>query len=108
MSHRNDDKYAAFAPEGPPAHMDDLEDLWHGGPQDNDGWFAFFQTYGATSENYNDAAYEFLIARGMTAAALPDMWAEFWAGGGVVGLTNNVINGVDNVINGVDNVVTVI
>lgn len=80
MPHRNDDKHAellsdALLTEG---QIDDLEDLKHSGPQDNDGWLAYFKANGATSNNYNDAAYEFLVALLVPAGALPDMWAYAW------------------------------
>ena len=79
MSQRSDCKNAVLATLAAQAgQTDDLEDIFHGGPQDNDGWLAYFQANGATSGEYNDAAYEWLIAEGVTAAALSDMWYEMW------------------------------
>jgi len=115
MGHRNDDKYAALLTltAQSDGQIDDLEELFHapeGTSQDNDRWQAYF--LGALSEvdsrDYNDLAYDFLIAEGMTPAALPDMWAELWASGGPSPpvTTNNVVYGLDNVVSGANNVVT--
>lgn len=91
MGHRNDDKHTALTP---PGQTDDLEQAFHGGPQDNDGWLAYFQANGATSDEYNTAAKEFLLAQGIADGALPDMWAEYWAGGGVppVDILTNLVS----------------
>ncbi len=42
-----------------------------------DGQLAFYKTNGATANNTTDAAYEFLLARGVTAGYVNDMWEEF-------------------------------
>jgi len=40
---------------------------------------AYYKTNGATSNDLQDAEYEFLIAQGATPATIPDMWFE-WLG----------------------------
>ena len=72
------------------------------GGQINDGTLAHYQAYGATSNDFNTAEYEFLVANGATpghnhdmwrellvpllgySAALPDMLQDFWCNFGGV------------------------
>lgn len=88
MTHRTDDKHAQLlrltgAASG---QVNDLEQQWllsvvvaPLGDQLNDLWLAFFIQTGATSGDFNTAAYEYLIIMGVPAGALPDMWAYAWA-----------------------------
>ena len=45
--------------------------------QYNECQLAYFQANGATSNQKNDAAYEFLLAQGAAPAQLNDMWFEY-------------------------------
>jgi hypothetical protein len=44
----------------------------------NDLWLAEFKAAGATSGDFNTAAYEYLIIQGVTPGALSEMWDAFW------------------------------
>jgi hypothetical protein len=97
---------------GTNTNIDDLESLYLeslGATADthvNNQWMEVFLDNGATSANWNDAAVEFLDALGATGDGLPAKWYWFWVtNGGVIAVTNNVINGANNVINGANNVV---
>jgi hypothetical protein len=115
MPHRGDCKHTALLTNTGEitGHVDDLEQLWleteTGSTGNvNDLWMEIFLANGATSGDFNDAADEFLQFIGVTAAALPDMWTEFWCVfGGIITPpeTFNVIDGLDNVVDGADNVV---
>jgi len=51
----------------------------------NDLLLGYYQDNGAVSNNLNEAEYEFLLAQGMTAAALPDMWEALLSSLGYTG-----------------------
>jgi hypothetical protein len=140
MPHRGDCKHTALLTNTGEVtgHVDDLEQLWletqTGSTGNvNDLWMEVFLANGATSGDFNTAAYEFLLGIGTTAAALPDMWTEFWCvfggiitpaapaypyevelGAGIVNYEVDLAATVDyeinititsNVIDGLDNVV---
>lgn len=85
---RNDDKHThllTLTGESS-GQTDDLEKQWlesavGAAGHNNDLWLAYFQANGATSGDFNTAAYEHLIAVGVPAGALPDMWAYGWENG---------------------------
>jgi hypothetical protein len=95
MSHVNDLKLASLETlTGTTGHIDDLELAWlttvvvtPAGNQVNDLWLRLFLENGATSGEFNTAAYEFLSGLGYT-GALNDMWYSYWgdAGGGGGGI----------------------
>lgn len=66
-------------------HINDDILVATGGPTVFDGLLTYYQTNGATSNHLRDAEYEFLIAQGVIAAAIPDMWYEFLIGKGYSG-----------------------
>ena len=70
------------------AQIDDLEREWllsklpaPDGEQSNDLWLQLFQANGATSDNFNDAASQFLTVQGFT-GDLNQQWFDYWAAGG--------------------------
>ena len=52
--------------------------------QINEKWVAVFQLFGATSDQFNTAAQEFLIGQGAPYDNLPQNWVWFWENGGIV------------------------
>jgi hypothetical protein len=65
--------------------IDDLEWLWlqakvlaPAGLQINDLYMQMFKEGGAVSDEFNTAAYEWLVIQGVTPGALPDMWDIWW------------------------------
>ena len=76
--------------EQPELNIDDLEydylSLLGAADDDhiNEKWLTVFQAFGATSDNFNDAAQEFLIGQGAPYDTLPDNWVWFWEQGGIV------------------------
>lgn len=73
MPHINDAKYAKLGGTG---HISDLQDTFHGGPQDNDGWYAEF---GGT-EQWNDDAMTWLAASPQDAIGghINDRFFDYW------------------------------
>jgi hypothetical protein len=77
-------------------HVDDLEQLWletETGTTGhvNDLWMLVFQANGATSDDWNTAAKQFLLDVDVTDGALPDMWTEFWCDkGGILPVLDEV------------------
>ena len=80
-------------------NIDDLEQAWliteaSNFDHVNGMWREVFQANGATNENWNSAAYEFLTGLGFS-GSITDMWHDYWAAGGGVGdivdLTQNLI-----------------
>lgn len=55
----------------------------------SDGLMAFYLANGATSGSVRDAAYEFLVARGIPESSSSDMWRTFLSG--IVGVTDGTI-----------------
>ena len=60
-----------------------------GGASVTDGLLAFYKLNGATSNSIKDAAYEFLLARGVADTSVIDMWTIFLTG--VAGITPGTI-----------------
>ena len=117
MTQRNDDKLARLLvlTGEVTGDVDDLERDWllsevvtPLGEHIDDLWLAYFLENGATSGDFNTAAFEYLIAVGATSAALPDMWAEAWADSLIGGTPtpDNVVSGANNVVSGANNVVS--
>ena len=68
----------------PAAGAGALATLTPKGDQNNDLWMQLFQANGATSDQFNDAASEFLTGQGFT-GDLNQQWFDYWeAGGGVI------------------------
>lgn len=70
------------------SHINDLARDWlltqvvaPAGTHLNDLWLQFFKENGATSNNFNTAAFQFLGLLGFT-GALNDRWHAYWLGGG--------------------------
>ena len=61
------------------------------GPQINDGLLNHYQTNGATSNELQDAEYEFLISNGATPAQIQDMWFELLRAAGYTGSLNDML-----------------
>jgi len=80
MTHRSDDKGTVISAVG--TEVEYLQSLGATSNNVNDAWYQLFVIGGATALNWNVAAYQFLVAWGATSTCLPDMWAEYWAGGG--------------------------
>ena len=81
-------------------HIDDLEDTWlksvvvaAKGNTTNDLWLAYFLENGATSGDFNTAAFEYLGVQGHT-GALSDRWDKFWAAGGPSGAVSAEVQAV--------------
>ena len=74
----------------PKLHIDDLEYDYLsllGAADDaqiNKKWIEVFQLFGATSDQFNTAAQEFLIGQGAPYETLPNNWVWFWENGGIV------------------------
>ena len=65
--------------------------------QINFKWVEVFQLFGATSDQFNTAAMEFLILQGAPYDNLPQNWVWFWDNGGIViGPTKGMIDASDN------------
>jgi len=54
----------------------------------NERRLAYFKNQGATSDNYNDAQKEFLLAEGQQPGHIDDMWYSYL--GGFFGLTGTL------------------
>jgi len=57
----------------------------------NEMWIKLFHSQGATSDNFNEAAYEYLTLLGCTQKALPEKWYCYWFNGGGGGLPDGVM-----------------
>jgi hypothetical protein len=55
------------------------------GPQIDEGRLQHYQANGATSNNLNDAEYQYLVARGIAPGVLADMWNTYLTGKGYSG-----------------------
>ena len=65
--------------------------------QINFKWIEVFQIFGATSDQFNDAAQQFLIGQGAPYDNLPQNWVWFWENGGIViGPTKGMIDASGN------------
>ncbi len=62
-----------------------------GGTQISDSLLAYYQLNGATSGVLHDAEYEFLIARGVAASQLNDMWFSYLTGKAYTGSLNDML-----------------
>jgi hypothetical protein len=90
MSHVNDLKLSALETlTGTTGHINDLTVTWlltavvsAVGNQINDLWRQLFLENGATSEDFNTAASEFLALLGFTSGDLNQNWYDYWSGGG--------------------------
>lgn len=71
MPHINDAKYAKLGGSGA---INDREDSFHGGPQDNDGWYSQF---GGTA-HWNDDAMTWLATQGATGGHINDRFFIHW------------------------------
>lgn len=60
-----------------------------GGPSVTDGLLSYYQANGASSDSIKDAAYEFLLARGVADTSVIDMWMTFLTG--VSGITSGTM-----------------
>lgn len=56
----------------------------------NDLLLVYYQTNGATSDSITDAEYEFLLAQGVPAAQVNDMWFTFLSNQGYPGSLNDM------------------
>jgi len=56
-----------------------------GAGQINDDLLRYYKLHGATSNDLNDAEYQFLVASGIAATQLNDMWALYLTGKGLSG-----------------------
>jgi len=78
------------SPPGAGSHVMDLIESVLGGPDINGGQLAFYLANGATSGNLITAEREFLIARGVAAGSLSDMWVEFLDGIASLSLSGSI------------------
>jgi len=90
MSNVNDLKLSALEIlTGDTGHINDLTVTWlltavlsTVGNNINDLWRQLFLENGATSEDFDTAAYEFLSFLGFTTGDLDQRWYDYWLGGG--------------------------
>lgn len=98
MTHRTDLKLAALETlTGLTGHVADLEMAWLESVTGttghrNDLWMLVFLANGATTPSWPEAAFEFLVAYGITPTEdISQMWDAYWAAGGGAGAAAEII-----------------